>query len=73
MPDRAKIPHMELVMGKRHQTEPDKLTKLAVEIALIHNAYDEIGLKALNIAVEKYTMMVTTMPDTGASMYLIGR
>ena len=33
----------------------------------------KIGLEAPNIAGEQNTMMITAMPDTGASMCLVGR
>ena len=47
-PHRAKIPHMESVMGKWHPTKSKKHPKLAVEGALCQVAYDEIGLKLPN-------------------------
>ena len=60
-------------MGRWHRTKPDKHPGLAVEVALCHNAYDEIGLKAPNTAGEQHTKMVTTMPDIGASMCFVSR
>ena len=47
--------------------------QLAVGVALCHDAYNEIVLNAPNTAGEQQTMMVTIMPDTGASMCLFGR
>ena len=64
---------MMCVMGRWQETRPDKHPELAVEAALCHHAYDEIGLKEPNKAGEKHTTMVTPRPDKGTSTYLIVR
>ena len=60
-------------MGRWHPTKPNKHHKLAVQVTLRHNAYDKISLEAPNTAGDQHTTMVTAMPDTGASMCLVGR
>ena len=63
---------MKHMLGRWHLTKPDKYPKLVVKAALCQNAYDEIGLYAPNAAAEQHTMMVNSMPDTRASMCLVG-
>ena len=60
-------------MGRWHPNKPDKQPKLAVEVTVCQNAYNKIGLKAPKAAGEQHTLMVTVMPDTGASMCFVGR
>ena len=71
---------MERIIGQMtsNQTRPDttrhkKTFKIEAEVNLCHDAYDEIGFDAPNIAGEQHTTMVTAMPDTGASMCMVGK
>ena len=64
---------MEPVMGIWQKIKSNKHPKLAVLGALCHNALNKTGLKVPNRAREEQTTMFTAMPDTGVSMFLIGR
>ena len=43
-PEQDKIPHMEHVIGRLHLTKPNKHPKLEIQVALCHDAYEEIAL-----------------------------
>ena len=62
---------MDPVMAEWHQTQHNKHPELAIEVALWHSAYDKVGLKAPNTAVEQHITMVTTKKDTGASRFFV--
>ena len=44
---------------------------LEVEVALCNSTYDKISPEATNTALEKHTIIVTAMPDPGASYLLL--
>ena len=44
-------------MGRWHLTKPDKHFELAVDVALCHNAYEDICLEAPNIAATTKTLV----------------
>ena len=57
-------------MGRWLPNKPNKHPKLAVEVSLCQDANNKKGLKAPTTPGEQHTIMVTAMPDTGASMCL---
>ena len=64
---------MEHMLGRWLPNKPNKHPKLAVEVSLCQDANNKKGLKAPTTPGEQHTTMVTAMPDTGASMCLVGR
>ena len=62
---------MEHMMGRWHPTKPDKHPELVADVTLCHKAYNKIGIDAPNAVGVLHTMMVTAMPDTGASMRIV--